>query len=97
MTNYKLSLLAESDLISIADYTIYKFGIEQARRYRDGILETIEHLSAKPRLGRTFALLSQNKVKRYRYKSHVIFYEETIYGLLIVRILGGKMDFKRHF
>lgn len=97
MANYKLSLLAESDLVSIADYTIYKFGIEQARKYRDGILETFEQISARPGLGRNFAMPSRNGVKRYRYKSHVVFYEETTHGILIVRILGGRMDFKKYF
>ena len=47
MGDYRLTFRAESDLAQIADYTIEKFGIEQARRYRDvldwsGVLNQLE-------------------------------------------------------
>ena len=37
MNNYRLSRLAVADLEEIAEYTIERFGIEQARLYRDGL------------------------------------------------------------
>ena len=37
MPRFRLSSRAESDLAEIADYTIETFGLEQARRYIDGL------------------------------------------------------------
>ena len=37
MPRFRLSSRAESDLAGIADYTIETFGLEQARRYIDGL------------------------------------------------------------
>ncbi len=88
---------AELDIASIAEYTIYKFGMGQARKYRDGLIETFILLASNPKLGLTFFLGNQVGLKRFRFESHMIFYKETATGILIVRVLGGVMDFKRHF
>lgn len=96
MNKFQLSQTAESDIALIADYTIYKFDISQARKYRDGLLDTFAQLAENPSLGRIFKLQGPILLKRYRYRSHVVFYAETDTGILIVRILGGMMDFERH-
>ncbi len=96
MSKFQLSQTAESDIALIADYTIYKFGIGQARKYRDGLLHTFAQLPENPSLGRIFKLHGPKLLKRNRYRSHVVFYAEIDTGILIVRILGGMMDFERH-
>ncbi|WP_164674820.1 type II toxin-antitoxin system RelE/ParE family toxin [Flagellimonas maritima] len=96
MLSFQLTTTAESDIASIADYTIFKFGIGQARKYRDGLIDSFDQLASNPLLGRTFIMENQPGLKRFRYKSHVIFYRETNSGILIIRILGGMMNFERH-
>ena len=49
MADYRLTSLAETDLAEIADYTIDTLGIEQARRYRDGLETCFRNLAANPR------------------------------------------------
>lgn len=51
MADFRLSERAASDLSGIADYTIQNFGIEQARRYRDGFVRSFRQLSDNPLLG----------------------------------------------
>ena len=48
MADFRLSERAASDLSGIADYTIQDFGIEQARRYRDGLVRSFRQLSDNP-------------------------------------------------
>ncbi len=94
--SYNLSNKADEDILSIAYYTIEKFGFKQARIYRDGLIETFYFLASKPTFGRVFILNNGISVKRYRYKSHIIFFEQTTTGVFILRVLGGKMSFEKH-
>ncbi|NAS13841.1 type II toxin-antitoxin system RelE/ParE family toxin [Poritiphilus flavus] len=96
MVKYRLSQAAEADIAAIADYTIHKFGLRQARKYRDGLMDAFEQLATNPSLGRIFLLQGQKELKSFRYESHVIFYTNTGPGILVLRVLGGMMDFKRH-
>lgn len=96
-SNYSLSNKADEDISSIAYYTIEEFGFKQARIYRDGLIEMFCFLALNPTLGRIFVLNNGVSIKRYKYKSHVIFFEQTTTGsILILRVLGGKMNFQKH-
>ena len=53
-----LSSRAASDLAGIADYTIWQFCIEQARRYRNGLAGTFERAAENPQRGRDAGQLS---------------------------------------
>ena len=48
VTRYELTKFAERDLQSIADYTNEKFGVNQARRYRDSLFRIFESLTEHP-------------------------------------------------
>jgi toxin ParE1/3/4 len=48
MASYHLSNLADEDLGNIATYTIQRFGINQAKLYRDGLFKTFEMISDFP-------------------------------------------------
>lgn len=95
MAKFQLTNRAATDLSDIADFTIQNFGIEQARFYRDGLNNCFEILAENPQLGRSAADLAPN-LKRYEYQAHVVFYLSKDSGILIVRILHQRMDFKRH-
>jgi len=91
-----LSKSAQSDIVAIADYTIKNFGIKQARKYRDSLISCFEDLSNRPERGRLYLHKDDTLVLRYRHKSHVVFYKRTNTGILIIRVLGERMDFIRH-
>jgi toxin ParE1/3/4 len=95
VAKFHLTNLAATDLSDIADFTIQNFGIEQARFYRDGFNNCFEILAENPQLGRSAADLAPN-LRRYEHQAHVVFYLPEDTGILIVRILHQRMDFKRH-
>lgn len=97
MPEFQLSKAAEDDIASIANYTIFKFGIGQARKYRNRLIDSLAQIAHNPELGQVFILPNGVGLKRFRYKAHMVFYKEISSGILVARILRGMMDFKRHF
>jgi len=95
MPKYRLSNRAATDLAAIADYTIEQFGIEQARRYRDGLETCFLDLAKNPKLGRSAERLAP-KLRSFEHQSHVVFYAPEGKGVLIVRVLHASMDPPRH-
>ena len=95
MPRSRLSSRAESDLSEIADYTIETFGIEQARRYMDGLEACFQTLAGKPLDGRGAGELAP-KLRRFKHQSHMVFYMPEEEGVFIVRVLHKSMDFQRH-
>ena len=95
MADVHLSSRAEIDLAGVADYTIETFGVEQARRYRDELEACFLNLAENPGLGRSVEWLAPS-LRRFEYKSHVVFYIGDEDGVLIVRVLHVKMDASRH-
>jgi len=96
VNNYRLSRLAAADLEEIAEYTIEHFGIDQARRYRDGLKTCFDQLAENPTLGREVEQLVCG-LHRFEHQSHVVFYKSEPENLLIVRVLHSSMDVPRHF
>jgi toxin ParE1/3/4 len=96
MARYLLSKSAQLDIEKIADYTIENFGINQARVYRDGLISCFQDLTVRPERGRLYLHKDETLLLCYRYKSHIVFFKRTNAGILIVRILGERMDFRRH-
>jgi toxin ParE1/3/4 len=94
MARVRLSCRASADLAEIADYTIERFGIEQARNYRGGIEQAFERLALHPEQGAGAEHLSPG-LRRMGYKSHIIFYRVEGDGILIVRIPHQRMDVQR--
>ena len=96
MGDYRLTSRAESDLAKIADYTIGKFGIDQARRYRDALESCFQTIANNPKLGREADKLAP-KLRCHQHKSHMVFYLPETQGVLIVRVLHENRDFEQHF
>ena len=95
MTAYRLSRRAATDLGEIHEYTTMNFGLAQAQRYLNGMHERFVDLARQPMLGRTAGQLAPN-LRRYEYRSHVVYYLAEHEGLLIVRVLHQSMDVRRH-
>jgi len=96
MNNYRLSRLASADLEEIAEYTIERFGIEQARRYRDGPKTCFDQPANNPAPGRRVEQLMRG-LQRFEHQSHVVFYICGPENLFIVCVLHSSMDVPRHF
>jgi len=95
MPDYRLSTRAAADIAQIADYTIERFGIEQARKYRDALEICFTTLAGNALLGRSAAALAPH-LRRFEHASHVIFYKPHHDGVLIVRVLHESMDAPSH-
>ena len=95
MANYRLTKKADSDITQLYEYGILNFGLNQAQSYLLGLYDDLDHLVQNPLLGHSAHELSLG-LRRFEYQSHVIFYEPEEDGVLVVRILRGEMDFRRH-
>ena len=96
MNSYRLSRSAAADLQEIAEYTIERFGIMQARRYRESLKNCFVQLANNPALGRRVEQLMSG-LQRFEHQSHVVFYIDEPENILIVRVLHSSMDVPRHF
>ena len=96
MSNYRLSRRAATDLEEIADYTIKRFGIKQARVYRDSLKSCFRHLANNPDMGRKAEQLAPG-LRRFEHQAHIVFYKVDGGELYVVRVLHSRMDVRRHF
>lgn len=95
MASYSLSPRAAEDIDGIYEYTILNFGLEQAREYLFGLLELFVDLADRPLLGRSADTLAP-ELRRFEYRSHVVFYVPTAAGVLVARVLHAGMDPGEH-
>jgi toxin ParE1/3/4 len=77
--------------MTIAQYTLTQFGAEQSRRYRDGLLATLDALADHPLMGSDQGHVRPN-LRRHVYQSHTIYYRQPADGVVIQRILGPGQD-----
>ena len=96
MAAYRISVQAALDLDEIYEFTIMNFGLRQAQGYLNGLRERFALIAQQPMLGRSADQLAPN-LRRYEFRSHVIFYLPQGENVLIVRILHENMDAPRHF
>ena len=95
MPGYRLSREAESDIGDIARYTIERFGIEQARTYRDSMISCFQSLAKNPAIGIKADYIREG-YRRFDHRSHVIFYKSEGPDILIIRVLHKRMNAPRH-
>ena len=95
MPRFHLSLKAVSDISNIARYTIERFGVEQARTYRDSIISCFQSLAENPGIGRKTDYI-RDGYRRFDHRSHVIFYKNYGEDILIIRVLHKRMNSPRH-
>lgn len=92
---YRTTRRADQDIIDIYVYGAAEFGIEQAERYHEGLVETFEALSANPLMARERPEIDP-PVRLHPYRSHLIVYVVRDEGVLIVRVLHGRQEWQRH-
>ena len=92
---YKLSEESKLDISDIYEYGIEKFGLNQAQDYVLGLHDLFQTLADNINIGRDASELFPS-LKRFVYKSHMIFYLHSDSGIFIVRALSQSMDYERH-
>ena len=92
---YRTTQQADLDIADLYVAGALRFGVGQAEGYQDGLFDTLHLLAANPlmaRLRREF----QRPVRLHRYKAHVVVYTADDAGILVIRVLHGRQDWKRH-
>ena len=90
MAAYRLSRLAEADLLDIAAYTLRTWGQDQAIRYIDDLEECCRKLADNPELGRACDHVRPG-LRRMEHGRHILFYRIEAKGILVSRILHQRM------
>lgn len=93
---YKLSKLAEDDLLAIARYSLKHWGKQRAKLYIQALDSRFEQLGQNPQLGQRRDAIKLGYFS-FNEGSHVIFYKHSADdAIMIIRILHQRMDFIRH-
>ncbi len=95
-SSYRLSVAAATDINDLYDYTIDRFGEQQAIKYLTGLDERLAFLAERPDTGRIRDEVRKGLMS-FVYKKHVVFYRVMKYGIRIVRVLHGSMDIPKQF
>ncbi|MGO9335975.1 MAG: type II toxin-antitoxin system RelE/ParE family toxin [Terracidiphilus sp.] len=90
MATVQFSKGAKSDLLRIGAFTLENWGAAQAERYLDGLEQRAKMLAGSPALGRDCAWIRPG-LRRFEKGRHVVFYRQTVDGILISRILHRAM------
>tara|TARA_B100001115_G_C15835494_1_gene417661 strand:- start:605 stop:904 length:300 start_codon:yes stop_codon:yes gene_type:complete len=94
MANFQITYKALEDLASIWEYTLQEWSAEQAEHYYNMLLNTCQHISENPKLGKSYEEITAG-LQGLRTKKHIIFYRLIPgQGLEILRILHAQMDLK---
>jgi toxin ParE1/3/4 len=93
-SNYRLSPRAQRDVAEIWDYTSKRWGPQQAEDYVRQIRASIEVVAANPSIARRCEEIRAG-YRKFPAGAHVLFLRQRTYGIEIVRILHGRMDFDR--
>lgn len=92
MPECRLSRLAVSDLQSIGEYTVRRWGLEQAEHYLAELRKALDMLAANPGLGRSCEEIRAG-YRRMEHEQHVVFYRvrADVDGIEVIRILHNRM------
>lgn len=96
MADYRLSPKAQRDLDAIFDYTLKQWGLPQALRYTDLIEAACVSLAEDPQQSQDCAAIRPG-YRRRNVELHAVYFQQTPYGVAIIRILHQRMDPARHF
>jgi toxin ParE1/3/4 len=95
MAEYRLSPKAQADLDGIFDYSLSKWGLEQALRYSELIEAACTALAKSPLHAQSCSHVRPGYRRRI-VEQHMIYFRQAPYGIAVIRILHHKMDALRH-
>ncbi|MES9861223.1 MAG: type II toxin-antitoxin system RelE/ParE family toxin [Candidatus Thiodiazotropha sp. LLP2] len=96
MSAFSVSRAARADLKNIAAYTQKVWGAEQRRTYLKGLDLAFRFLADNPLAGSPCEYVAEG-LRKHRFESHTIFYENVDSAVLIVRVLHNSMDAERNY
>jgi toxin ParE1/3/4 len=96
MPTYRKTRQADSDLKEIYRYTRRTWDKVQAARYTGQLEQCFRMLADNPHAGIRRDELQPSGLHSFVHGSHVVFYQPQPYGVLIVRVLHGNQDVRRH-
>ncbi len=85
MTIYKVSPVAQRDLIDIYVRGFREWGESKAEEYQVKLISRFQLLSENPDIGHDVSIRPQ--LQRYELNPYVIFYRKFSYGVRIARVL----------
>ncbi|WP_342239461.1 type II toxin-antitoxin system RelE/ParE family toxin [Inquilinus sp. OTU3971] len=91
---YQLTPLAEADLEEIWLYTFRNWSMEQADSYHRDLVAAMEGLAAGRKLGRKVDVCPG--YLKYAVGAHIVYFREVDAEIVVVRVLHGRMDVRRH-
>ena len=80
---------------AIVQHTAAAWGVDQAERYVDKLIDAFERLVLSPRSAPSCGHIRIG-YRRLLVERHVIYFRITDYGIAIIRILHGRMDAPSH-
>jgi len=89
VNSYRLTERAEAEILEIFLYGIEQFGVRQARLYKDDMEYCFQLLAETPHMGRPAPMIAEG-IRRHEHQSHVILYEPTPDGVLILAVVHGR-------
>jgi toxin ParE1/3/4 len=90
----RVAARAARDFNGIAGYS-YRRGTDVAARFMSGLDAAMRRLRKLPSIGSNYGEVLEG-VRRYRFKSHFLYYIVSDESVRIVRILHVRMSPKRH-
>ena len=96
MPGFEFSPRAAEDVKDIVRYTKGRWGLEQARRYRQELELGLQKLSLSPNLGRNREDIAST-IRSFRVGSHIAFYKADKDRIVVIRVLHSSMDVERAF
>lgn len=91
----RLTPAAQGDLSSIWDFTLDRWGSEQAERYIREIQGAIERVATGPEHGQDRGDIRPG-YRSYEVRSHTVFYVARDDSVDVIRILHQRMDSSRN-
>jgi toxin ParE1/3/4 len=92
---FVLTPRAQDDLDEIWDYTVNRWGLDQAETYTRQLWKDIQTVADNASLGRECSEVRAG-YRQYPSGSHVLFYRVLKDSIDVVRILHERMDYERH-
>ena len=93
MKSWRLTVDADEDLVAVFTQGCDLFGVRQANHYIDALYAIFPLLAANPEMARLRSEF-EPAFRIYRFKAHLIFYEEADEEVLILRVRHGHEDWQ---
>jgi toxin ParE1/3/4 len=87
MVGYELTYAADQDFETIFEFGLDTFGVDQALKYQNGMVQRFAKVAEQPKIYPTVDHIRAG-YRRSVYGSHSIYYRIENHGVVIVRILG---------